>query len=149
VAAACVGPHPRERDFGGGALLQQQPAARVEQEDGKGAVQQAARLAGDKAVRLALAGVPHYRVGLVDQDALVLEHQLLLAGLALPALLRGHRGGGGGGGGAGPGAEARCSRAADGVGAVQRGSCGGECLGKGLSTHRRSSQGGGWGQGER
>jgi hypothetical protein len=40
VRAARVGPAQRKRDLGGRALLQQQLALRVEEEDGEGAVQQ-------------------------------------------------------------------------------------------------------------
>lgn len=51
VAAARVGPHPGERDLGGRPLLQQQLVLAVEKEDGEGAVQQAAGLAGLEAAR--------------------------------------------------------------------------------------------------
>lgn len=51
MAAAGVGPHVGEGDLGGGALLQQQLIALVEQEHGEGAVQAAVRLALNKAAQ--------------------------------------------------------------------------------------------------
>eukprot|EP00955_Chlamydomonas_euryale_P008928 95442-Chlamydomonas_euryale.AAC.4 len=78
VAAARVGPYRRERDLVGRALLQQQPAGIVEEEDAEGSVEQPPGCGALESVARALVGVAHDLVGLVHHNALVLGHEVEL-----------------------------------------------------------------------
>lgn len=78
VAAARVGPHGGKGDFVCGALLQQQLVLRVEEEYGKCTVQQAMWSFWGEAVRVVLAGIADDGIVLVYEDALILEHKVLL-----------------------------------------------------------------------
>mmetsp|Transcript_14506 Transcript_14506/g.43587 ORF Transcript_14506/g.43587 Transcript_14506/m.43587 type:complete len:789 (-) Transcript_14506:136-2502(-) len=90
VRAARVRPHVREGDLVRRALLQQELALLVEQEDAEGAVQDAALRRRVEAMHLVLGLVAHDAVVLVEHDALVLVHEVLLGHARVP----GRHGGG-------------------------------------------------------
>ncbi len=52
---------------------------RVEEEHGEGAVEEAVGVVTLYPVRRSFAGVAYHPVGVVDQDTLVLQHQVVLA----------------------------------------------------------------------
>mmetsp|Transcript_13629 Transcript_13629/g.28809 ORF Transcript_13629/g.28809 Transcript_13629/m.28809 type:complete len:203 (-) Transcript_13629:51-659(-) len=86
VRAARVGPHAREGDFCGGPLLQKELLPLIEEKDAERAMEQAPRLLGVEDVAVLLTRMPGNLVRLVDQDAHVLLHELLLRLVPRPCL---------------------------------------------------------------
>mmetsp|Transcript_239 Transcript_239/g.659 ORF Transcript_239/g.659 Transcript_239/m.659 type:complete len:303 (+) Transcript_239:161-1069(+) len=81
MRAACVSPHAREGDLAVGAFGEEHLALRVEEEEGEGAVQDAARRIVAERVRLLLGAVHtlDQHVILIDHDQHVrLHHGLLI-----------------------------------------------------------------------
>jgi hypothetical protein len=74
VATTGVGPNPRERDFGGGPLLKQEPFLIIEKENRKGTVKQPMRLAGIELVRICFACAPQNVVTGIHHDTGVPQH---------------------------------------------------------------------------
>mmetsp|Transcript_33181 Transcript_33181/g.91752 ORF Transcript_33181/g.91752 Transcript_33181/m.91752 type:complete len:600 (+) Transcript_33181:841-2640(+) len=78
VAAARVRPHIREGDLRRRPLLEQKPVFGIKQHHGEGAVQDTFGLAGDELVAIVLVVVAHHLVHVVQCNALVLQHEILL-----------------------------------------------------------------------
>ena len=82
VRAARVRPHLWEGDLRRGALLQEQPALGVEEHHREGAVADALRLAGEELVDVVLVVGAEHLVVVVEDDALVLGHEVVLRAVA-------------------------------------------------------------------
>lgn len=85
MGAAGIRPHFGEGDLGRGALLQQEAAGLVEEEDGEGPVELATGLLGREAVAVVLVFGAQELVLVVHHQALILAHQFVLPG-AFPVL---------------------------------------------------------------
>ena len=79
VGAAGVRPNLGEGNLGCGALLQQETAGLVKEEDGEGPVELAAGLFGREAVAVVLVFRAQELVLIVDHQAFVLAHEIVLA----------------------------------------------------------------------
>ena len=82
MAAACVGPHCWERDFCAGPLLQQELVLGVEQEHAEGSVQLTLRLSSIEPMYVILAGMSGDAVTVINNNALIFVHKLLLCAFA-------------------------------------------------------------------
>mmetsp|Transcript_126743 Transcript_126743/g.354883 ORF Transcript_126743/g.354883 Transcript_126743/m.354883 type:complete len:292 (-) Transcript_126743:45-920(-) len=78
VAATSVRPDQREGDLLAGALLQEQPTRGIEEHNRKGPVQYSSGLPRQKLVAIVLVVMSDNIVHVVDCDALVLQHEVVL-----------------------------------------------------------------------
>ena len=89
VRAARVRPHARERHLGRRALLKQQPAGVIEQHHRERTVDDALGLAAYELVDVVLVVGADHLVVVVNDDAFVLEHEVVLRHALAP--FGGHR----------------------------------------------------------